>query len=249
MPRKGEALSAKSRRKLSKSRKRYFKENPEAYKRASEAKTKRDLKQLLTQNGEITHKRCSKCKQSKPIAEFHARRFFLKCGVISVRPEPDCKECKNRRSRARYNQLKAEGHDPAAAQRERYSRLSTTAKARLRERNRERAATKRREEGRPAKGAYNGNGHAREPRLDAGPLLGLLEEYGHPTSLLGVPNRRLYALYHGEQLHTNLNVVDAVLGALDCPERLHELYPPREEPELVGYQILDPAGVLESVRA
>lgn len=245
MPRKGEKMSAEGRRRLSKARKRYFKDHPEAHQKASEAKRRADLEGILNQKDEeITHKRCSKCGEVKSVQEFSTRRFWLKCGLVSLRPESACKECVNERMRARYRQLKAEGRDPAAVQRKRYARLSEAAKAKSRQRHRERLAIKRREEERPVRGAYNGNGQAIEQPLDVAPLVEFLDEIDCPARIPGMDPRHLYALRNGERAKVTLETVDRILLALDCPGKLHELYPLENE-RLVGYHILDPEGVLE----
>jgi hypothetical protein len=53
-------------------------------------------------------------------------------------------------------------------------------------------------------------------------------------------------LEHDECQFVTLATVDALLSGLDCPEEMTFLYPLDSQAESVGYQVLDPHGVLET---
>jgi hypothetical protein len=229
---------------MSESRKRLFREDPGLRERISEARRKGERKRLSARDpSAISEKRCSKCGERKPLRDFTSRTEKLKCGLLSVHPESACRQCNRERRREWEAKKRAEGFDFAAQTRKYYSRCSPEAKERQRELNRERAAAKRRKEGAKARGSYKLNGNTDRSEVDAAPIIALLDEHDNPTNLVGLHPRRLYSLNHREQRRVSLVTVDAILSALDCQEELHELYPCEEKP--VGYQILDPDGVLE----
>lgn len=49
--------------------------------------------------GDLTELTCTNCGETKPISEFHTRKYQRTDGSLSVRPRRDCKECVRARSR------------------------------------------------------------------------------------------------------------------------------------------------------
>lgn len=218
----GEALSAERRQKI------------------SESQRRRHLKLLKERKAETepTHRRCPKCKTTKPIEDFGTRKQTLKCGVVLISPRSSCRRCEAKRVADWKAQKIAEGTWPELRKRSEANRDPEKAKRYQREWH----AAKRRERGVKSSGRTP---DVVEKRLSAKPIAEFLTEIDCPATLPGVETRRLYAITHGEQEHVTLGTIDSILLALDCPEKLHELYPDPKA-KSAGYQVLDPNGLLNS---
>lgn len=225
---KGHKLSAETKRKIGA-------KTSERYRRAR-----------LEAIAEPDCKRCSKCEATKPLEEFHIRRYKIKNGWREG-PEARCKACKYvdyKRWKARKRE---EGVDLYALWL-RYNRKGKTKarKATRATQARERRAVKRREEGRPIR-PRPAQPYAEGKRLSAAPLVALLEAElprlaqerndcnkpgnfeSNGTGILGeasgVDPRRIYGLLHGQQEQVALSVVDRLLCGLGMPHMLPILYP------------------------
>ncbi len=215
MARKGEALSAETKHKLSEAAKKRFKERPPL------------------DRGET--KRCSECGSSKKLGEFYRYKKALKSGGFAVYPSAHCKKCQRERQKRRLARLEAEGVDMAAFFRERYERADPDKR---RERRREAAATRRREEGRKvvgsriAKHGLGGRVKATET-LAVEPIALLLEtemetyemDQRIVSEATGISRRRVYAILAREAPNISLWAVDRVLTGLGLPHELPRLYP------------------------
>jgi hypothetical protein len=228
MARRGERLSAETRAKISEALIRNFKSS------------------LRERIAEPLTKRCARCNKVKSVEEFTQVRHKLKSGLVAVHPHSPCKKCKAEQTKAYRERLAAEGVDLRARQR-RYEANEDVEKRRRR--RREWAAAKRREEGKPVRGPYKRNASS-TPQVSTRPIARFLrgrlenESKADISALTGVEVRRLFSIQQEEYPSVSLEIVDALLTGLGCPDELQALYP--LESEMVGYQVLDPLGVLQS---
>lgn len=218
--------------------------SPEVRAKISDAQRARHRRVLEERTVEPEFKRCSKCREIKPVASFTTVRRKLKCGLTVVRPLPSCKRCKADEVAARRQREREEGIDVAARQRRYYAtRDKTKARAYAREWGR----AKRREEGRPERGPYrrkdgrkDASDDAKTVRMPTAPLAALLEaavqERGYPAieAATGLHARRLSSVLRCEYPTVTLRVIDKVLTGLGCPEQMPILYPDTT----VGYHVL-----------
>lgn len=227
MAKKGEKLSVETRQKISESQ---------------IARFKRRLEEEDT--AAPSHKRCTKCGELKSVVDFYLVKRKLKSGLVSVWPQTPCKSCRGKQEKVRRQQLKAEGVDLQA--RKRQAEANEDREKRL-QRRREWAAIRRREEGKAVRGPYKETS-PRSRYLNALPLVAFLRSL--PSGVLhdlkacsDSMERKVNSLFANEHNHLELRTADKILLALGCPEQMNILYPLEEE-KLVGYQILDPDGIL-----
>lgn len=252
--REGKALSVETREKISKARKEYFARNPDARKRIGEQKKSEALERFAQiEYAAITHKKCTKCEETKPVADFPIRRESRKCGVIYVRPEAACRKCCADRARRNEERRRAEGGVDSTERARRWrAKLTPEKKEEQRRKDRERATIRRREEGIKPRNFSK----PRTPQTHLVPiepasvLLEVLIEEGLTKAEIaarsGVNERRLYEIHKCAVPHTELDNVDKLLIAFDRQDDLNELYPPEEPEPLIGYGVIDPEGVLKT---
>lgn len=186
-------------------------------------------------------KRCSRCELWKDASEFLIRKHKLKSGVVSRTLNSWCRLCVNQGAE-QWRQTKRSGGELAALQRCYKQKWRTNLSAEKREeknrRNREWSAAQRRSEGIEPRGGAIPRPPGKHESVDASPLVTLLrremehweKESGYPVSGLlaeavGISQRRLYALLHGEQVKVALPTVDKILVGLGLPHMLSILYP------------------------
>lgn len=193
----------------------------------------------------LNKRKCSTCGEYKTLDEFYRTKEKLKSGLVAIRPDCRCKECRRRQAKERYYRQKSEGVD-LKARRERYRENEDAERRQARER--EYKAMRRREEGKPVAGprALKRQGYEHVP---VEPISEFLESLDIPRSSLahhlGIDERELARVTERMYKTTRLATVDKILTALGCPEELNALYPIEEEEKLVGYHYLDPDGVLQ----
>lgn len=248
------AKSPEHRAKLAEARRKYFERTPQARKALGERKKREAIERLACLDTEaITHKKCTKCGEVKPLADFSIRRDKLKCGLIYVRPESSCRGCCAKRNKQNVEKRKAERRDNALERHRRWKeKLTDRQKAELRRRERERQAIKRRKAGIPPR---NFKKRSREPRatVPVEPMSVLIEVLleSHTKEEIslrsGVDQRQLRRIEAQELSSVNIEHVDAVLLAFGRQDDLNELYSVADPPErLTGYHVLDPKGILDA---
>jgi hypothetical protein len=215
----------------------------------------REAKERLPES-EPTAKRCPTCKITKPVEEFGTRKFKTKAGLISVSPRTACRPCEAARAQRWKEEKIAEGTWEKYKTRKEAGRDPV----RRREYHREYAATRRRKEGvKPMN--WRKRPKARKERREVkdvpvepiSVLLEVLEGQGLSRQEIsvrsGVEVRRLYEISHLVTPSTVIDNVDKLLIAFGRQDELNELYPIEEEEQIMGYGLLDPEGVLETVEA
>lgn len=246
----GESMSAERRKKISES---LIKANKtqkvfEARSKAMQKRARKDLSNPARMDP--THKRCTKCKEWKLLAEFSIRRIKLKTGVTTVYPEASCKACKNRRNRENYERRRETGEQREVEQRIRENRTPEQ-KARRRQTAREYETAQRRAAGiKPRNFSKPRDERSTVPVEPIAPLIEVLEEQGLNQKEIsiqsGVLERRIYAIRNFETPTVSLEVVDRLLLAFGMQEALEDLYPlDPEKEDVVAYQVIDPNGVLK----
>lgn len=227
MAKKGQPLSAETKRKIGEAAIQRFKE--------------REPLRVLEE------KPCSKCRKVKPLSEFGLKKYTHK-SVVTVSPDSWCKQCHRDRSKARAKKLKEEGRTEEVREQQRQWRERN--RERYLEQKRENEAARRRKQGgQPrnfAKGR-KGPSHWNEG-LPVTPIREFLEHEisnGRGVNTIeaatGVDHRRIGGILKEEYPHVTLDVVDRLLVGLGCPEELHFLYPAEEEELIVGYSYLEAA--------
>lgn len=208
----------------------------------------RFLASVQDRGPEPTRRRCTNCAIVKPVEDFTAYKKRLKSGLVSVRPRSRCKPCEAQRIKEwKQKKIKENGW---SEYRKRYEAKRDIPK--LRALQRECKTAKRREEGIKPR-----NWHKPPPsrprstkEVPVEPVARFLEETFpdiEPTELAtktGISNTRFQRMKKRKSPNIELDTVDQILLALGCPEQMNILYPLEEE-KLVGYQILDPDGILD----
>lgn len=245
------AKSPAHRAKLSEAQRKHFKKNPEARRALGERRKREAVERLANLDPEaITHKKCTKCGELKPLKDFSIRRDKLKCGLVHVRPESSCRRCCAERNKRNVERKKAEGRDDGTERHRRWKEnLTEQQKAERRRRERERQAVKRREAGIPPR---NFKRRPKEvevmvPVEPASVLMEVLLE-GHTKKEVslrsGVDMRQLRRIEKLELASISIAYVDAILVAFERQDDLNELYPLDEPRPLIGYHVFDPEGIL-----
>lgn len=240
------SITAERRANISTAVIKHYEDNPEHAERISQAQIQRFLDSIPLRIAEPTHRRCSRCTDTKPLEDFSSVRKRLKSGLTSIYPDTWCRECRRQDARARYARKKAADPEKLAAQRRRaYDREDPEKR---RERSRRYSMEKRRKEGVPERGPRKPQAKSSGPTLPTAPLRELVETLDLSEVYLSPSlTRRLWDLRHGQEEFT-LYTIDSFLSALGCPEKLNELYP-IEEPKPTRYELLDPDGILKGVGA
>lgn len=234
---------------------RWYAEHPEQRRALGEQK-KREALERLASNGHdhITQKRCTTCKELKPIEEFSIRRDKLKSGVVHIRPESSCRACCAARAKRNKEEREARGVDEKARALETHrkwrEKMSAARRKEYRRKERERQAAKRREKGIPPR---NLRKRRHSYRLPVAPIKEFVES--RPETLpemekiTGLPERRLRDIEEGKYATVTLETVDRILLGFGCQHRLDELYPVEEKQRhRSGYGVEDPQGILEKYR-
>lgn len=210
---KGQKLTAEQRAKISAARRRY-------------------LASLPAPVEDPTHKRCSKCGETKPLSEFHWSTRKPKGKQATRRPESACKVCKLAQNKETRERERLQGKDAYARWTQWWERKRVKDPAyyqRFLERKREREAIKRREEGcrvleRPGQGG-------RGSLLATEPLALFLEDemkgrsFQAISEAAGINQRQLTTILSREYPTVSLRTVDRFLTGLGAPEALSILYP------------------------
>lgn len=190
-------------------------------------------------SAEPTEKRCSLCRELKPLSEFSLAKKKLKTGFIALRPYSQCKKCKLERNRGYKERLRAQG---VLKEREDAYEKIRDPKHR-RKRQREWNTARRREEGRPVKTRPTaGLG----PKLPLDPIAKFVQERinktGRTQFLLEsqMDERRIRDILEGAYGSVSLKVVDRILTNLQCTELLSDLYPLVETAQPTRYEYIRP---------
>lgn len=187
----------------------------------------------------------------KPVADFYHRKRRLKSGVIVVEPYNPCRACKIAEAAEHREKLRMGGVLYERRRRYELAERERDYEGYLRKKREANAARERRRGARPRR---SGPMIERGPSLPVGPISAFLRERlrregkGQIAARTGIHERRLTDLEEETYKSTTLAVVDRLLVGLDCPEMLEELYPSDEPERLVGFHVLDPAGVLTPYR-
>lgn len=247
------AKSPDHREKLSKSLKRHWSQSPESREQLGKRKERETIERLATLDTEaVTHKKCTKCGELKPLADFSIRKDKLKCGLIYVRPESSCRKCTSERNKKAAARRKAEGRTSSERSRRWKAKMSEAKKEERRRKDRERQTNRRREEGIPPRN-FKKRPPEKELRVPVEPASVLVEVLLETHSkkeiamISGVNERLLLRMEKQEEPHIHIELVDKLLTAFERQDDLDELYPlknPEPEP-LIGYGVLDPKGILE----
>lgn len=222
-------------------RKKYSSKRCKAMSAGKQAQALRDFE---SRQGEPTHKRCSKCLRTKPVADFYQRKVKRKSGFVHVYAESSCKDCFKAQQKGIREARRDTGFDEYERWKRWWAGASSEQKAKTRELDREKQAAYRRRQGLPARGSRRGTRPPTEgSRLDAAPLIALLNEAlglnGEPVIANGATSkglgrlaekshvnpRRLHEILHGNQECVSLSVVDRLLVGLGLPHMLPILYP------------------------
>lgn len=245
---------------------RWNQEHPEArVGREHTAATRRKLSESLTQwyleewfaklasTNAPTRKRCAKCETIKPLEEFHVEKYKTKSGLISTWPASYCKKCRNREVRERRKRkLKEDPKGTREREREYKRRYAARYPGRQNEQQRQSRYQRAQKEGRaiqPRKQIRKwSDERKRVPIEPAHVLVTVLRGMGYSLKELaersGVQERRLSDIEHMRSAQTHIDNVDRLLIAFDRQDDLQEMYPLEEPEPLVGYNVLDPEGVL-----
>lgn len=219
-----------------------YKYSAKRRKNISDALRQRYLNEIRAREpgSEPKERRCPHCETQKPLEEFGTRKQKRKSGVIAVMPRAWCKPCEVERVQHWKERKIAEG----TWEEYRKRKEASCDRENIRRYHREWRIAKRREEG------IEGWRRPIPPSkpLDPAPLIAFLEALPKETlrdlkhSAESI-ERRVNSLLKAEWDSVYVSSVDQILLALGCPEQMNILYPLEEE-KLVGYQILDPDGIL-----